>query len=100
SLAGVEVFILGGAVSAGILRVLGFDREFHEASAKALHLLFRGGTHVIRGRDSAEPARGSDGLQAGDSGADHEYAGGSDRAGGGGGHGKNWEGGFSGGEDG
>src|SRR5580692_11401154 len=48
ALAGVEIFVLRGAVATGILRVLGFDGKFDEAAAQALHLLFGGGTHVIR----------------------------------------------------
>ena len=89
ALAGVKSFVLRGAVAAGILRILGFDGQFDEASAKALHLLFGGGTHVVGGSDRAQPARGGDGLQAGDAGADDENTGGSDGAGSGGHHGKN-----------
>ena len=40
ALAGVESFVLRGAVAARILRILGFDGEFDEAAAQALHLLF------------------------------------------------------------
>src|ERR1017187_10069274 len=70
----VESFVLGCAVATGVLSVLSFERQFDEAAAKALHLLFRSGTHVVGGGDGAQAARGGDGLRSGDSSADDEYA--------------------------
>jgi hypothetical protein len=46
-LPGVERFVLRSAVSTGILRVFGFDGQFDETPAQALHLLFGRWTHVI-----------------------------------------------------
>ncbi len=63
ALAGVESFVLRRAVAAGILRIFGFDRQFDEAAAQALHLLFCGRAHVVGGGNRAQPSRGGNRLQ-------------------------------------
>ncbi len=66
-------------VAAGGRRVFGLDLD--ELRAEALDLLLDDLAHVERLDDGAEPARGADGLQAGDAGAEHEDARGRDRPG-------------------
>ena len=69
-------------VAAGGLRRLEFlVLDGDEFGAEAFNLLLGRGPHVGRGDDGAEPARGGDGLQAGDAGAHDENLGGRHRAG-------------------
>ncbi len=55
----------------GLLEFLVLDRD--ELGAEAFDLLLGRRTHVGRGDDGAEPARGRDRLQAGDAGAHDEH---------------------------
>ena len=87
---------LGSSVATGILRIFGFDGQLDEAAAQTLHLLLRGGAHLVGRRNGAEPAGGRDGLQTSHSGTDDEYAGRSDCACSSRHHGKDSDGGFSG----
>ena len=63
ALAPVEILILGFRVAAGVLRVLGFDRQFDKTPAEALDLLLGGRPQIVRGDNGSEPARRGDRLK-------------------------------------
>ena len=60
-------------VAAGALERL--QVQLDERRAHRAHLVGRAGSHVVRLDDGAEPLRGRDGLQPGDSGAQHQHLG-------------------------
>src|ERR1700677_2001721 len=60
ALFGVEGFILRGAISSGVLRVFGFNRELDKTTSETLHLLFRSGPKIVSGNHGTQPARGGD----------------------------------------
>ncbi len=74
ALAGVEGFVLRRGVSARILRILGLDGQFDEASAEALHLFLHGGPHIVGRNDRAQTTRGGDCLQTRHADADDQDA--------------------------
>ena len=73
ALAVVERFILGAAVAAGVLGVLGLDGQLDEPAAQALDLLLGGGPHVVGRGDGAQPPRRGDRLEPGHAGADDQH---------------------------
>ena len=74
---------LPGVAAGGLGRACSRLVDGDEARAEALDLLLRGGAHVGRRDDGAEPARRGDRLQPGHPGAHHQHARRLDRAGGG-----------------
>src|SRR5580704_13692865 len=74
ALAFVKAFVLRGSVTAGVLRVLRFDRQFDETGAEALDLLFHDGAKVVGGNDGTEATRSGDRLKPGDADAENQNA--------------------------
>ena len=81
-LACVERLRLRDGVAAGGRAGL-VNVQRHEGGPQALDLFAGGGTDIIGLRDGAQASGGRDGLQAGHARAEHEYARGRQRAGGG-----------------
>src|ERR1700734_1544783 len=59
----VESLILRGAISSGVLRVFGFNRELDKTTSETLHLLFRGWPKVVSRNHGTQPARRRNGLK-------------------------------------
>ncbi len=90
ALLAVKIFALRARVAAFVLRVLGFDGEFDETSAQALHLFLYRGAQIVGGNHRAQAARRGDGLQSSDADADDQHARRRDGARSGGEHGENF----------
>src|SRR5947199_9313942 len=81
ALALVKCLVLRPRVPARIFGILSLDGKLAEASAEALHLLFRRRTQHVRRSDRATPPGRSNRLQTSDARSNHENASGRNRSG-------------------